>query len=189
MSHTSGRERPTTWEPGPSLTSAVLTTLRALSRRWRTAMALALAETEAGREYMHDFAYALRDIDPRVLPGLARDYLAGHEFPPGPFELRVEALRMQDRDYPQAAPPAEAPPPVDLGRDDARIARINRHLLEQLGSHTAVARAWEHMGATADLQAFQRVKAGKVTKEAIAAAIVAVRGSQPRRGPSAEVSA
>jgi hypothetical protein len=181
-----GTERPEHWAPGPALVERVQGTLRALARRWPKAMAAALDTTNAGREYLHDFAYALRDADAAVWPLLAREYMAGHEFPPGPFELRTEARRIEARVNPVAAPQPVPPPPIDHGKDITRIAEVTRVLRAELGSYQLVMLAWDHLAKVADGDpvAAQAVKTGRVTPEAVAAAIVAVRpaGAATRDG-------
>ena len=166
------------WSAPADLLAETRAIILVLQRRWPNKLGYLLERTEVAKRDLNDIAFGLHDIDRRVLPQLAREYLIGHEFPPGPHELRVEALRVQARDYPQAAPPPEPPPPVDLGRDDARVERITKHLRKELGSYQLAMAAWDHMGAAAaDPAAFLAVKAGKVGREAIAAAIAAVRAS------------
>jgi len=185
-----GAERPAYWEPGPTLTVNVTTTLRALARRWPRAMAAALDPSEAGRAYMHDFAYALRDADAAVWPELAREYMAAHEFPPGPFELRLVARRLADRYAPKAQPEPCPPPPIQTGHDLTRMAEVNAVLKAELGGALGAMEAWEYLGQAAidDPKRFAEVRAGKVTPEQLAAAIVAVRAQRARKAPQPDVS-
>lgn len=172
-----GADRPMYWSPGPELAERVSTTLRALARRWPKAMAAALVSSDAGRDYMHDFAYALRDADPCVWPELARAYMADHEFPPGPFELRLVARRITERRNVVTPPPASPPPPIQSGHDHNRIAEVTRVFKAELGSMRDVVEAWEMLGRAVlhDPKQFAEVRAGKATPEQVSAAIVAVR--------------
>lgn len=172
-----GTERPEHWVPGPALVERVQGTLRALARRWPNAMKAALDTSAIGREYLHDFAYALRDVAENVWPLLAREYMAGHEFPPGPFELRTEARGIESRLNPTAAPEPVPPPPIRHGKDLTRIAEVNRTFRAELGSYALVMLAWDHLAreADGDPAAMLAVQEGRVTPEAVAAAITAVR--------------
>lgn len=166
-----------TWTPSPELANETRAVLMQLARRWPKAMAAALDRTESGLAYLGDFAFALRDVDLRVMGKIGREYLAENDFPPGPHELRVLAQRIEVRDYPKPAPDPLPPPPVHTGKDLERIAEVGRVLRAELGSLPLVMLAWEHIGtaAQASPEAAHAFRSGKVTPEAVAAAITAVR--------------
>jgi hypothetical protein len=168
---------PSQWIPPAELLNETRAILGQLARRWPNRLSGVLARTEAAQQDLTAFAYALRDIEPKVLPMIPREYLLGHEFPPGPHELRVEAQRIEARDFPKPTPAPLPPPPIDHGKDVARIAEVNRVFRAELGSYQLVMLAWDHLGTAAlgNPEAVQRVKTGRVTPEAVAAAIVAVR--------------
>lgn len=176
-----------TWTPTPELANETRAVLMQLARRWPKAMAPALDRTESGFAYLGDFAFALRDVDLRVLPALGREYLADNEFPPGPHELRVLARRIEARDYAQqsAAPAPCPPPPIQTGHDLTRMAEVNAVLKAELGGALGAMEAWEYLGQSAidDPKRFAEVRAGKVTPEQLAAAIVAVRAQRARKAP------
>lgn len=170
---------PTPWNPPPELLSETRAVIGQLARRWPNRLAGVLGSSQAAHEDLVAYAYALRDIDQRVLPLVAREYLIDHEFPPGPHELRVLAQRIEARDYPKpiTAPAPVPPPPIQTGKDHQRIAEVTRVLRAELGSYPLVMLAWDHLGtaAQASPEAAQAFKTGRVSPEAVAAAIVAVR--------------
>ncbi|MCO4101108.1 MAG: hypothetical protein HEQ38_17275 [Gemmatimonas sp.] len=168
---------PSQWIPPAELLNETRAIIGQLARRWPNRLSGVLARTEAAQQDLTAFAYALRDIEPKVLPMIPREYLLGHEFPPGPHELRVEAQRIEARDFPKPTPAPLPPPPIDHGKDVARIAEVNRVLRAELGSYPLVMLAWDHLAGMADgdPEAKAAVAAGRVTPEAIAGAIRAVR--------------
>lgn len=166
-----------TWVPTKALLDETRAIVTQLARRWPKRLGYLLELNEAAREDLAAFAYALRDIDARVRRVVAREYMLGNEWAPGPHELRVEALRIEARDFPK--PPAEPvpPPPIQTGHDHDRIAEITRVFRAELGTMRDVVEAWEMLGRAVvhDPKQFAEVRAGKATPEQVAAAIVAVR--------------
>lgn len=156
---------PTNWRPSPALTAFTRTVLQALSRRWPKAMSIALGNSTAAAESFADFAFALRDIDSRVAPFVAREYIAEHDFAPGPHELRVAARAVEKREFPgeQTSAPAVPPPPIDDGRDHLRIAELMGRAHARFGSYRVAMRVWDRaLELAPDEQAKRDVRTGAI---------------------------
>lgn len=88
------------WQPSAPLTSATVAALTALARQWPRAMALALDTSTAGRDYLADFAFAMKGADLRAIPLAARAWIADNSMPPKPNDLGKLAREMTKQYFP-----------------------------------------------------------------------------------------
>jgi len=95
------------WKPSAPLATATLAALAALSRQWPRAMALALEASEAGQEYLADFAAAMRGVDLRAIPMAAREWVAREKFAPKPAELGALARELSRQHFPPVFAPSQ----------------------------------------------------------------------------------
>lgn len=133
-----------TWRPNAALMAATLAALTDFARHWPRAMATAFDATEAGQQYVSDYAFALKDVDVRAIPMAARQWLAHHEMPPKPAALGALARDVAEQHFP--TPRATiAPPPIETGRSDARLADLHARAAGRLGSQARVSQVWEYL--------------------------------------------
>ena len=114
------------WSPSPQLAVATREALGVFARRWPKYFAWVHSRSRDAQDGIVDFAFALREVDPRVLVPAARVWIADNGLPPQPAEFRrvAESVARQAFPAPPAAPVA-LPLPADRlpGVTDAQFRR------------------------------------------------------------------
>lgn len=181
------------WKPSAPLAMATMQALKSLARQWPRAMALALESTEAGQEYLADYAGAMRGVDLRAIPLAAREWIATESMPPRPADLGKMAREMTRTHFPPLFQPSAATvaPPIDLHPHGDRIDALGNCAYAVLGSWARVQQVWELLYTRAphpDLAAAAR--RGDVPWDVFDEAVEAVRGGKrPAPGPMATLFA
>jgi hypothetical protein len=179
------------WRPSPPLAMAVRRALQTLQRHWPRAMALATDSSEAGEEYVNDYARAMQGADLAAIPLAAQQWLADHEVPPKPSELGRVAREVSKRfraNEPSMGPgpAAHVPPPISTGMDTRLADTLSRRARQQLGTAdwSLVGAVWALLLQTAPTAAAQeQVRLGRVPLEVFDEAVAQVRrGVRPRDG-------
>jgi len=139
------------WTPSPALANAVSTTLQQLARHWPRTFTLAKDTSDAGTQFVNDYAFPLSGVDINAILQTARRWISENSKPPSAAELanlaRKIARELRTVDKPKPEQPELLPPPLS-----ARVRRINAIgtvVHKELGTWRAVSQFWSLLHETA----------------------------------------
>lgn len=121
------------WKPSPALLQATTNALQALARQYPRAFALARDNSEAGKAFVLDYAFAMSGVAHEAIVAAPRVWMAENKYAPKSSELAETARRVarsmrETGQLPVAAAKPSDPPPHPEPRNgathDALIARL-----------------------------------------------------------------
>lgn len=183
------------WKPSALLAQATIVALTSLSRQWPKAMALALDSSEAGREYMADYAYAMKGADLRAIPLAARAWVGENSMPPKPADLGKLAREITREQFPTTYRDIQQLRPTSTERQDTselkngdRITVLGHRAHKVLGTWRRVGEVWGLLFQTAPTDDHREaVRRGDVPYDVFDEAVDSIRrGIRATPGPLAD---
>lgn len=89
------------WQPKPELYGMVHRALTQMAHTWPKAFVILNQKSEASREFVVNFCFALRFVDWRAIQPTTREWLATEKFAPKPAEFAMLARTISAKHFPK----------------------------------------------------------------------------------------
>lgn len=90
-----------TWQPKAELFGMVHRALTQMAHTWPKAFTILNSKSEASREFVTNYCFALRFVDWRAVQPATREWVATQKFAPKPAEFAALARAVSDKHFPR----------------------------------------------------------------------------------------
>lgn len=171
--------------PSPAMLRVTRDALAIFARHWPKMLKLAGESTDAGDEFVADYARACASCDHDAILEAARRWVAEETLPPRPGELGRLARQITFENRPAGPPREHEAPAFDTDADQGRITQLSKLAHDRLRSWPRVSEVWALLWQTAttpDMR--EHVRNGSLPLEIFTDALQIVATTAPRRAPN-----